>query len=206
MKKFLSALLISVFCNLYYAQTAKKTLPCYDLSQVLKVEPTPLYKPHLDASKSFGIQLLKDSKTVQKYINNGKFHKIKKSGKGYRVQKLNYSRPYMVSKAKATLEKIGARFSKETKGHTFTVSSMTRTLEDQCRLRRVNSNASLGISSHNYGNSFDISYVRFNDVLKYNPKMETALEKVLKYYADAGRIYYIKERQQSCYHITVRNY
>ncbi len=36
--------------------------------------------------------------------------------------------------------------------------------------------------------------------------MEVALEKVLKHYADAGRIYYIKEKQQSCYHITVRNY
>jgi hypothetical protein len=91
-------------------------------------------------------------------------------------------------------------------GNVFTVSSITRTLEDQCRLRRVNSNAALGISSHNYGNSFDISYVRFNGVLKHNPKMEAALEKVLKYYYDLGRIYYIKEKQQSCYHITVKNY
>lgn len=206
MKKFLCLIFGCLICCFHYAQSSKKIGSCYDLTEVLKVEPTPLYKPHLDASKSFGVKLLRDSRTVQKYINSGKFHKIKKAGKGYRVQKLDYSRPYMVSKAKTTLEKMGARFSKETKGHTFTVSSITRTLEDQCRLRKVNSNASLGISSHNYGNSFDISYVRFNDVLKYNPKMETALEKVLKYYADAGRIYYIKERQQSCYHITVRNY
>ena len=205
MKKFLCLVFgcLLVFCS---AQPSRKMAPCYDLTKVLKVEPTPLYKPHIDASKSFGIKLLKDSKTIQKYISNGKLHKVKKSGKGYRVQKLDYSRAYLVSKAKTTLEKIGAKFSKESKGHTFTVSSMTRTLEDQCRLRRVNSNASLGISSHNYGNSFDISYVRFNNVLKYNPKMEIALEKVLKYYANAGRIYYIKERQQSCYHITVRNY
>lgn len=189
-----------------YGQQSKKTLPCYDLTEVLKVEPTPLYKPHLDASKSFNVKILKTTSTVQKYINSGKFHSIKKSGKGFKVQKLDYSRAWMVSKGKATLEKIGARFSKETKGHTFTVSSITRTLEDQCRLRKVNSNASLGISSHNYGNSFDISYVRFNGVLKNNPKMEAALEKVLKYYANAGRIYYIKEKQQSCFHVTVRNY
>jgi hypothetical protein len=189
-----------------YGQQSKKMLPCYDLTEVLKVEPTPLYKPHLDASKSFNVKILKGTSTVQKYINSGKFHSIKKSGKGFKVQKLDYSRAWMVSKGKATLEKIGARFSKETKGHTFTVSSITRTLEDQCRLRKVNSNASLGISSHNYGNSFDISYVRFNGVLKNNPKMEAALEKVLKYYANAGRIYYIKEKQQSCFHVTVRNY
>ncbi|MCD0479011.1 DUF5715 family protein [Chryseobacterium sp. LC2016-29] len=194
------------FHHIYFSQQSKKALPCYDLSEVLKVEPTPLYKAHLDASKSFNVKLLKTTSTVQKYINSGKFHSIKKSGKGYKVQKLDYSRAWMVSKGKATLEKIGAKFSKATKGHTFTVSSITRTLEDQCRLRRVNSNASLGISSHNYGNSFDISYVRFNGVLKNNPKMEAALEKVLKYYADAGQIYYIKERQQSCFHVTVRNY
>ncbi|ALR31164.1 MULTISPECIES: DUF5715 family protein [Chryseobacterium] len=206
MKKFLFVIFVSFIYTSHYSQMAKKILPCYDLTEVLKVEPTALYKPHLDASKSFGVKLLKDSKTVQKYINSGKFHKIKKSGKGYRVQKLDYSRGWMVSKGKLMLEKMGARFSKETKGHTFTVSSITRTLEDQCRLRKINSNAALGISSHNYGNSFDISYVRFNDVLKYNPKMEAALEKVLKYYYNAGRIYYIKEKQQSCYHVTVRNY
>ena len=206
MKKLLCVIFVSFMYVSHYSQTAKKIVPCYDLADVLKVEPTALYKPHLDASKSFNVKLLKDSKTVLKYINSGKFHKIKKSGKGYKVQKLNYSRAWMVAKGKLMLEKIGTRFSKETKGHTFTVSSITRTLEDQCRLRKVNSNASLGISSHNYGNSFDISYVRFNGVLKYNPKMEMALEKVLKYYYNAGRIYYIKEKQQSCYHITVRNY
>lgn len=206
MKKFLCVAFAFIIQGIYYSQESQKALPCYDLTEVLKVEPTLLYKPHLDASKGFGIRILKDSKTVQKYINNGKFHKISKSGKGYRVQKLDYSRAWMVSKGKLMLERIGARFSKETKGNTFTVSSITRTLEDQCRLRKVNTNASLGISSHNYGNSFDISYVRFDGVLRSNSKLEAALEKVLKYYYDAGRIYYIKERQQSCFHITVKNY
>lgn len=206
MKKFFCVAFAFFIQGIYYSQEAKKTLPCYDLTEVLKVEPTLLYKPHLDASKSFGIKILKDSKAVQKYINSGKFHKISKSGKGYKVQKLDYSRAWMVSKGKLMLERIGMRFSKETKGNTFTVSSITRTLEDQCRLRKVNTNASLGISSHNYGNSFDISYVRFDGVLKNNSRLEAALEKVLKYYYNAGRIYYIKERQQSCFHITVKNY
>ena len=73
-------------------------------------------------------------------------------------------------------------------------------------LAESESNASLGISSHNYGNSFDISYVRFNDKLKSNPRLEAALEKVLNVYRDEGKLYYIKEKQQSCYHVTVRNY
>jgi hypothetical protein len=205
MRKFLYIIPLT-FYQFVCSQASKNALPCYDLTEVLKVEPTVLYKPHLDASRSFNVNILKNTSQVQKYINKGKFHTINKTGKGYKVQKLDYSRPYLVSKAKATLEKIGARFSKETKGHTFTVSSITRTLEDQCRLRKVNTNASLGISSHNYGNSFDISYVRFNNKLRPDLKMEVALEKVLKYYVEAGRIFYIKERQQSCFHVTVRNY
>ncbi len=189
--------------QLFFTQ---KSSDCDDLQDVLKVLPTPLYKPHIDASKSFGIRILKNSAHVEKYKRNGKLKKIKLSGKGFRVQKLQYSRPYLTPKAKISLEKIAARFHTQTKGGTFMVSSVTRTLDDQCRLRKVNRNAALGLSSHNYGNSFDISYIRFNDVLKYNPKMDKVLEKVLDYYVKTGHIYYIREKQQACYHITVRNY
>lgn len=134
------------------------------------------------------IKILKTTSTVQKYVDNGKFHKVKKTGKGYRVQKLDYSRAWLFSKAYLSLEKIASRFSKNTGGSYFTVTSITRTLHDQCRLRKVNSNASLGISSHNYGNSFDISYVRFNGVHRPDEKLEAELEKVLKYYYNQGRI------------------
>jgi len=204
MKRYLFIILI-IISHSFYSQKSTKSLPCYDLSEVLKVEPTLLYKPHLDASKSFNVKILKTSGTIQKYIDNGKFHSVNKKGRGYRVQKLDYSRAWLVSKAYLSLERIASRFAKNTNSY-FTVTSITRTLDDQCRLRKVNSNASLGISSHNYGNSFDISYVRFNGVHKGNPKLELALEKVLQYYEKAGRIYYIKEKQQSCFHVTVRNY
>ncbi|MBW8360143.1 MAG: hypothetical protein K0M63_10140 [Weeksellaceae bacterium] len=60
------------------------------------------------------------------------------------------------------------------------------------------------LNSHHYGNSFDISYVRFNDRLSRNSSLEQILEKVLKEYERAGKIYFIKEKQQSCYHVTVR--
>ena len=194
------------FLSQCFGQEKEENLPCYDLDEILKVEPTALYKPHIDASKSFNIKILKTTSTVQKYVDNGKFHKVKKTGKGYRVQNLDYSRAWLVSKAYLSLEKIASRFSKNTGGSYFTVTSITRTLEDQCRLRKVNSNASLGISSHNYGNSFDISYVRFNGVNRPDDKLTAELEKVLKYYYNAGRIFYIKEKQQSCFHVTVKNY
>lgn len=182
-----------------------KSQKCYDLKTVLKVEPTALYKPHLLASQNFGVNILENTKSVDKYIAKGKFVKVKKKSRGYRLQALEYSRPYLVKKARTLLEKMAAKFATDTKSF-FVVSSVTRTLEDQCRLRKVNSNASLGISSHNYGAAFDISYVRFDHQLKVNPKLEKELEKVLEYYKNKGQIFYIKEKQQSCFHVTVRNY
>ncbi|WP_300671753.1 DUF5715 family protein [Soonwooa sp.] len=204
MKRYIFAFLV-LSINFYFSQK-NKNLDCYDLKKVLEVEATALYQPHLDASKKFNIKLLKDSKDITKYNNKGKLPKIKLNGTGYKVQKLDYSHPYLVSKAKTTLEKIGSKFSKDNKGSKITITSVTRSLEDQCRLRKVNKNASLGISSHNYGNSFDISYVRFNGKLEQNSKLDAALLKVLKHFEGLGRIYYIKEKQQSCYHVTVRNY
>lgn len=182
-----------------------KSQKCYDLKTVLKVEPTALYKPHLLASQNFGVDILENDKSVDRYISKGKFQKVKKKSRGYRLQTLEYSRPYLVKKARTLLEKMAAKFASDTKSF-FVVSSVTRTLEDQCRLRKVNSNASLGISSHNYGAAFDISYVRFNHVLRVNSKLEKELEKLLEYYKNKGQIFYIKEKQQSCFHVTVRNY
>lgn len=182
-----------------------KSQKCYDLKTVLKVEPTELYKPHLLASQNFGVNILENTKSVDKYIAKGKFVKVKKKSRGYRLQTLEYSRPYLVKKARTTLERMANQFASETKSF-FVVSSVTRTLEDQCRLRKVNSNASLGISAHNYGVAFDISYVRFDHKLKVNPKLEKELGKLLEEYKNLGRIFYIKEKQQSCYHVTVRNY
>ncbi|AQX11296.1 hypothetical protein BAX94_09780 [Elizabethkingia meningoseptica] len=186
--------------------SAAQSARCYDLNKVLQVEPTPIYKQHLDASKRFNINILENSKSIRKYTKKGKLVTVGSLGKGYRIHKLDYSQAYLVPKAKTTLRNLAKKFNADNKGSTLTVTSLTRTLEDQCRLRKVNPNASLGVSSHNYGNSFDISYVRFNDKLKSNPRLEAALEKVLNFYKDAGKLYYIKERQQSCYHVTVRNY
>lgn len=196
--RFLSIILLSCF-SLFKSQN------CYDLKTILKVEPTELYKPHLLASQNFGVKILENTKSVDKYIANGKLVKVKKKSRGYRLQTLEYSRPYLVKKARTTLEKMANDFAGKTKSF-FVVSSVTRTLEDQCRLRKVNSNASLGISSHNYGAAFDISYVRFDHKLKVNTKLEKELEKILEEYKNLGRIFYIKEKQQSCYHVTVRKY
>ena len=196
---------IFAFCFLFFTLSLNAQKSCYDLDRILAVVPTPLYEKHLKASKKFDVKVLKDDKTVTKYRSNGKLSPVKRLGKGYRIQKLTHSRALLVPKAESMLLAIAKEFSKRTKGSTLTFTSLTRTLEDQCNLRKVNPNASLGLSSHNYGNSFDISYVRFNDRLARNDRLEKILNTLLKEYEKAGKIYYIKEKQQSCFHVTVRS-
>ena len=198
MKKIFPVLLLACFSKGLQAQK------CYDLNALLSAKIHPVYEKHLQASRKFNIKVLKDTKTLTKYRQNGKLSPVKSHGKGYRIQSLSHSKPVLVPEAKAALREIAKKFSASSNGSTLTLTSMTRTLEDQCRLRKVNPNASVGLSSHNYGNSFDISYVRFNDRLAVNSRLDRILENVLRDFEKSGKIYFIKEKQQSCYHITVR--
>lgn len=91
---------------LIWAGGKSQSARCYDLSTVLKVEPTPIYKQHLDASARFNINILENSKTIHKYTKKGKLVSIGSLGKGYRIQKLDYSQAYLVPKAKTTLRGI----------------------------------------------------------------------------------------------------
>jgi hypothetical protein len=79
---------------------------------------------------------------------------------------MDYSIPYLVPEGAAALDSIGARFAAklaeyELPAYRFFLTSGLRTKADQNALRRVNSNAAAGISSHSYGATFDVSYSRF---------------------------------------------
>ena len=102
------------------------------------------------------------------------------------------------------LERIASKFLDENNA-TITVTSLTRSEESQASLRRVNSNAAKGESSHNYGASFDLSYTKFNNKYSYSKTHRDNLEAILKQLQDDGKIYYIKEYRQHCFHVTVRN-
>lgn len=198
--RFIIFFTVLVLGNIANAQKTK----CNDIEQIMKVKPTPLYEKHLKASRKFSTKPITDSKTVTKSKSSGKLVTVNELGKGYRIQKLQYSRRVLVPPAKTVLREIAKRFRSTSKGSTLTYTSLTRTMDDQCQLRKINENASQGFSTHNFGNAFDISYVRFNDRLERNDRLEKLLEKVLKEFENAGKIYFIKEKKQSCFHVTVR--
>lgn len=165
---------------------------------------TKEYDKHLYAAEHNGFGLIDDKSHFNKLIEEQKLVLITQ-GNGYEVMELTHSHPYVTPYSKVILEELGLAFQTLTEDESFfTISSVTRTPEQQQSLRKRNRNATSGISSHSYGVSFDISYVRFNGKKGSNWAAKKKLEKILDEFQKADKIIFIKERNQSCYHVTVR--
>lgn len=147
-------------------------------------------------------------------------------------------RPVVVPELRVLLDTLGARFQRRlaemgVPPYRIEVTSALRTTEDQMRLRRTNSNAAAGASSHEYGATVDLSYAAFAPPAEPVPglpsddgPLEPALDR-LAYLAlesvsarksrELGRVFaevlleaqaqglalVIYERQQTVYHVTV---
>ncbi len=163
------------------------------------------YELHREMASSFGIPVIDNETVLKKYISNGKLQRIQNS-QGYKIHDLTYSKPYLNASAKKTLQEIGVAFSHTAGyGQYFMVTSLVRTHDSQKALTRTNVNATRGISSHSYGASFDISYIRFNGIKGDNSKLRSMLESILYDMQQQGKIYVLVERRSACYHITPRN-
>lgn len=162
------------------------------------------YEEHLTAAELKGLRLIQDEYQLYQKIHDSTLVDVSQ-GRGYRVDSLTHSFPFITPDSKAVLEELGKAYEALAgEGNFFTVSSATRTESQQKALKRRNRNATDGNSSHSYGISFDISYIRFNGIREWDGKAQQYLEKVLNHFQQTGKIYVIKERRQSCYHVTVR--
>tara|TARA_R110002020_G_scaffold233469_1_gene445253 strand:+ start:1414 stop:2136 length:723 start_codon:yes stop_codon:yes gene_type:complete len=165
---------------------------------------TKEYDKHLFAAEHNGIGLIESEEHFKKLIEEQQLVLIDK-GAGYEVMRLTHSHPYITPYSKDILEELGEAFQALTDEESyFTLTSVTRTPEQQKNLRKRNRNATSGVSSHSYGVSFDISYIRLNGKKRYSRPLQNKIEQILKEFEKADKIVYIKERKQSCYHVTVR--
>ena len=169
---------------------------------------------HMAAAKKIGIKPLKDREAAEKL--GGKVMEIK-NGDFYQVDSLTHSIPFLVPKASALLDSIGANFldSLENKGlnpNQVIVTSVLRTQDDVKRLRRVNGNASAN-SVHMFGTTFDISYKRFFKVEDPDGRpmqdvrsdtLKLVLSEVLRDLKKKDMCYVKYELKQGCFHITAR--
>lgn len=95
------------------------------------------------------------------------------------VRGLDYSQPLVVPGVREVLTRIGERFQSRlaelgAPPFRFEVSSVLRTHADQEALRRVNPNAALGESTHEYGTTVDILYSAYAAPLKPIASVESA--------------------------------
>jgi uncharacterized protein YcbK (DUF882 family) len=169
---------------------------------------------HMAAAKKIGIKPLKDREAAERL--GGKVMEIK-DGDLYQVDSLTHSIPFLVPKASALLDSIGANFldSLECKGlnpNQVIVTSVLRTQDDVKKLRRVNGNASAN-SVHMFGTTFDISYKRFFKVEDPDGRpmqdvradtLKLVLSEVLRDLKKKDMCYIKYELKQGCFHITAR--
>ena len=169
---------------------------------------------HMAVAKKIGVKPLKDREAAERL--GGKVVEIK-SGDLYQIDSLTHSIPYLIPKASALLDSIGANFldSLESKGlnpNQVIVTSVLRTQYDVTRLRRVNGNASAN-SVHMYGTAFDISYKRFFKVEDPGGRpmqdvradtLKLVLSEVLRDLKKKDMCYIKYELKQACFHITAR--
>ena len=169
---------------------------------------------HLEAARKIGVKPLQNRDSAIKL--GGKVVEIK-SGKLYQVDSLTHSIPYLVPKASALLDSIGANFldSLESKGlnpNQVIVTSVLRTQDDVKRLGKRNVNASQN-SAHVYGTTFDITYKRFYKVEDPDGRpmqdvradtLKLVLSEVLRDLKKKDMCYIKYELKQACFHITAR--
>ena len=169
---------------------------------------------HLAAAKRIGVKPLQNREAALKL--GGKVVEVKDC-ELYQVDSLTHSIPFLVPKASALLDSIGANFldSLESKGlnpNQIIVTSVLRTQNDVKRLGKRNINASQN-SAHVYGTTFDITYKRFFKVEDPDGRpmqdvradtLKLVLAEVLRDLKKKEKCYVKYELKQACFHITAR--
>ncbi len=216
----LSALLFALL--LLYIINPQKTrrkvrdilgLTCLDYKQpVYSKKLTDKVPDYIAYSSARGIKKCKDESELLALAKKGYLFEIE-SNKGYIVQELSHSYPYLTKSAESLVKEISKRFQKKIsgtrlKGSKFKITSMTRTTEKLKKLRGVNSNASLN-SPHQYGNAFDISYIKFSSRKLFltncdDKYLMEALAEVIWQLRKEKKCWATFERQQNCFHVVAR--
>lgn len=133
----------------------------------------------------------------------------------YEVEKLTHSIPFLIPQAADLLTEIGKNFQDTLRNrnaslYKIKVTSVTRTVDDVKKLRKRNSNSSKN-STHQYGTTFDISWVRYTkideeDTLSIDKdRLKMVLAMVLRDLKRENKCYVKHERRQGCFHVTVRD-
>lgn len=159
-----------------------------------------------------GIEKCSNENDIRKRVIAGQLKRVS-NGRGYRLEKMDHSYPYLTRDSRKLLNEISRRFRHKVRkdglmGSRFIVTSMTRTSEKVRGLGKTNNNASDN-SPHLNGNAFDISYSRFS-IRKIHVTecdkwyMKEAMAEVIWQLKKEKKCWATYERNQGCFHIVSR--
>lgn len=167
---------------------------------------------HIKAAKAIGLSAPPANRTEAERLK--KQLREVHSTDNYILDSLTHSIPYLVPRAAAELDSIGAEFAdilarNNLPHYRFRVTSILRTNEDIRRLQKSGNVNSITNSAHCYGTTFDIAYLHYDKVTcsrEYVPEnnLKLVLGQVLLNEQRAGRIYVKYEWRQGCFHVTTR--
>lgn len=186
----------------------KGIAPCSCSKHTMKLARNP-YTRHQQRARTLpGSFFVKNEAELQAGFSRGDLVRVPTVGRGYHLDRLTHSEPFLLPSAMRTLQQMATRFADAMEGTadegaSIRITSLTRTQSQQRRLRRRNANAFNGQSTHNYGASFDVAFIdRPNNEVKCGGP-SWALQSILQDMQESGQILVIPEG--NCMHITPRN-
>lgn len=116
---------------------------------------------HLQRARSLGVGRVSGTDEIERLVEQGSLVRLGDTTTFYYLQEFEYSVPYVTPDMARLLDRIGERLHDELRSaelplYRFNISSVLRTAENQQALRRVNPNATLSTSAHEYGTTLDI--------------------------------------------------
>lgn len=121
---------------------------------------------HLARARALGVPRGSSEERLLAFESDGRLARLE-TGPYYVVRRTGRLQALAVPHVAAMLDDLGRRFHARladlgSPPYRFEVSSVLRTAQDQADLRRVNPNAALGESTHEFGTTVDILYSAFS--------------------------------------------
>ncbi len=148
--------------------------------------------------------------TYKKLVEKNELVEIKDC-RLYHLKTLKHSHPYLIPEAVSMVDEIATRFQTKLKekklgNYCFFLTSILRTQESQEMLSHRNGNAT-DTTAHFFATTVDISYKHFlnldNDSIVPKWEIIQELTKTLLEMRKECKLLAVRERKQSCFHITV---
>lgn len=190
---------------------------------------------HLEHARRYGVDRPSSRDEAKRLVAEEALEEIEPNAR-YDIAPMSYSVAAVTPTTRTLLDVIGARFHEHLTAaglpaYRYQITSATRTMEDQNRLRRVNGNAAQ-TSAHVFGTTVDIHYARFQppitglqppedldligeqytDAIEqgaaelgqaYHSRLKAILGRVMLELQREGKLVVVYERRQPVYHLTV---